>query len=199
MYMIEFTYSDIVNYLKSIPFKRYFLPLLGLNYLLSLNQNFNNYYILAIFTFFNCLIVFGNFTFLITLNNSKPLYYEDIYIDSDKLPLVPLDNKRKKVYKDYYTRILVFSNSLLVSALVCYWKSKTGSITSFIEIIGITGGLIEIAACFNSLTGKLALFLIKKIIKIQISSQSYEIEEGSIVEYESSNDNNESKNEEFVI
>ena len=171
--MIELTLSGIVNYVKSIQFKRFFLPFLGLNYLLTLNQNYNNYYILATFTFLNSLIILGNFSFLITWNNSKPLYYEDIYIDSDKLPLVPLDNKRKEVYRAYYTRILVFSNSLLISALVCYWKSKTGSISSFIEIMGITGGLIEIAACFNNLTGKLALFLIKKIIKIQISSQNY--------------------------
>ena len=53
--------------------------------------------------------------------------------------------------------------------------------------MGITGGLIEIAACFNNLTGKLALFLIKKIIKIQISSQNY-------IENEE-----DSNNEDFVI
>jgi len=191
--MIKFTWSSIIKYLKSIPLKRYFLPFLGLNYLLTLNQYHNNYYMLSIFTFFNCIIVFVNFPFLITLNNSKPLYYEDIYIDSEKLPLLPLDNKRKEVYKEYYTRILVFSNSLLVSALVCYWKSKTGSVTSFIEIIGITGGLIEIAACFNSLTGKLALFLIKKIINIQISSQNY------ISDQENSDNEENNKNNELII
>ena len=66
--------------------------------------------------------------------------------------------------------MLVISNSLLISALVCYWKSKTNEIDSYIEILGVTGGLIEMASCFNHISGKLALFLIKKVINIQISS-----------------------------
>ena len=70
-----------------------------------------------------------------------------------------------------YTRILIFSNSLLLSALICYWKSKVGNISSYIEIIGITGGLIKIATCFNNLTGKTSLFFIKKFIIIRIAAQ----------------------------
>jgi len=66
-------------------------------------------------------------------------------------------------------------------------------VTSFIEIIGITGGLIEIASCFNNLTGKLALFLIKKIINIQISSQNY------IVDQENSDTEESNKNNEIII
>ena len=79
---------------------------------------------------------------------------------------------------------MIFSNSLLLSALVCYWKSKVGTISSYIEIIGVTGGLIEIAACFNNLTGKVAIFLIRKIIKIQIASQNSQQE----IEYLSGSD-----------
>ena len=165
-------FQDYLEKIKTIENRRYLLPLLGFNYYLSVNENYNNYYFLGIFTFLNSLIILGNFTFIVTLTNAKPLYYEDIYIDSKRLPLIELDEKRKKFYRKYYTRILIFSNSLLLSALVCYWKSKVGSISTYLEIIGITGGLIEIAACFNNQTGKVAIFLIRKIIKIQIASQN---------------------------
>ena len=164
--------KNYYNLLKKINYKRYFLLLLPFNYFLSVNENYNNYYILGSFTFFDSLIILGNFTFIVTCTNAKPLYYEDIYIDSKRLPLIELDEKRKNFYKTYYTIILVFSNSFLISALICYWSSKVGSISSYIEIIGVTGGLIEIAACFNNLTGKMAIFFIKHIIKIQIASQN---------------------------
>ena len=158
------------QYIKSIEYRRYFIPFLGLTYILFLNNNYDNYYILALIVFIDSLIILGNFTFLVLWSNAKPLYYEDLYIDIKKLPLIPLDEKRKIIYKKLYTRMLVISNSLLISALVCYWKSKTNEIDSYIEILGVTGGLIEMASCFNHISGKLALFLIKKVINIQISS-----------------------------
>ena len=158
------------QYIKSIEYRRYFIPFLGLTYILFLNNNYDNYYILALIVFIDSLIILGNFTFLVLWSNAKPLYYEDLYIDIKKLPLIPLDERRKIIYKKLYTRMLVISNSLLISALVCYWKSKTNEIDSYIEILGVTGGLIEMASCFNHISGKLALFLIKKVINIQISS-----------------------------
>ena len=175
--------EEFFGKVKKIQYRRYFIPFLALNYYMSIKKNYNNYYFLAISTFLNSLIILGNFTFIVTWTNAKPLYYEDIYIDSKKLPLIELDDKRKQFYRKYYTRILVFSNSLLISALICYWKSKVGSISSYIEIIGVTGGLIEIAACFNNLTGKLAIFFIRKIIKIQIASQNS-------IEYDTESDYN---------
>lgn len=158
------------QYIKSIEYRRYFIPFLGLTYILFLNNNYDDYYILALIVFIDSLIILGNFTFLVLWSNAKPLYYEDLYIDIKKLPLIPLDERRKIIYKKLYTRMLVISNSLLISALVCYWKSKTNEIDSYIEILGVTGGLIEMASCFNHISGKLALFLIKKVINIQISS-----------------------------
>ena len=168
--MFHMEFEKYFEQLKSVDHRRYFLPILGLTYFLFLNENYDNYYILGLIVFFDSLIILGNFTFLVVWGNAKPLYYEDLYIDVKKLPLIPLDSRRKKIYKKLYTRILVISNSLLVSALVCYWKSKSNEIDSYIEVLGVTGGLIEMASCFNHISGKLALFLIKKFIHIQISS-----------------------------
>ena len=163
-------FEKIFEQMNSIDYRRYFIPMLGLTYFLFMNNNYDNYYMLGFIVFFDSLIILGNFTFLVVWGNAKPLYYEDLYIDVKRLPLLPLDSRRKEIYKKLYTRILVISNSLLASALVCYWKSKANEIDSYIEVLGITGGLIEMASCFNHISGKLALFIIKKFINIQISS-----------------------------
>lgn len=163
--------------LKEISYKRYLLLLLGFTYFLFKDDNYNNYYILGSITFLNSFIILLNFTYLVEVNNSKPLYYEDLYIDVNRLPLIPLDAKRKNIYKQIYNGILIFSNSILITALVCYWKSKIEALSSYIEIVGITGGLIEIAACFNNFTSKIAIFLIKKFINIQISTRQNSFEE----------------------
>jgi hypothetical protein len=170
--MINMGFEKNFELIRSLDYRRYFIPLLGLTYLLFLNNNYDNYYILSFVVFLDSIIILSNFTFLVIWSNAKPLYYEDLYIDVKKLPLLPLDSRRKKIYKTLYTRILVISNSLLISALVCYWKSKSNRMNSYIEILGVTGGLIEMASCFNHISGKLALFLIKKFINIQISSSN---------------------------
>ena len=117
------------------------------------------------------IIILGNFTQIVIWTNAKPVYLEDLYVDSTKLPLLPLDSKRKKIHKKIYTRILVFSNSSLMSVLICYWKLKLNNNTSFLEILALTGGLIEIAACFNVLTGRITLYIIKEYLSIQILAE----------------------------
>lgn len=163
--------DNIKNYLKSLQYRRYFLPLLGLTGLLFYKESYNNYYILTLVTFADSLIILGNFTEIVIWTNAKPVYLEDLYIDDTKLPLLSLDNKRKKIHKKIYTRILVFSNSLLFSVLVCYWKSKLNSNVSLLEILAMTGGLIEIAACFNVLIGRITLYFIKQYLSIQILAE----------------------------
>jgi len=163
--------DNIKNYLKSLQYRRYFLPLLGLTGILFYEENYNNYYILGLITFMDSIIILGNFTQIVIWTNAKPVYLEDLYVDSTKLPLLPLDSKRKKIHKKIYTRILVFSNSSLMSVLICYWKLKLNNNTSFLEILALTGGLIEIAACFNVLTGRITLYIIKEYLSIQILAE----------------------------
>ena len=167
---------DIIFKIKT---PRLFLPFILLTFTLLINNNHNNYVLLSFFTFFDSIIILSNFNSLVTMSNAKPLYFEDLYIDTGRLPLIQLNEKRKELYKKIYTRILILSNSILMTALVCYWRSKITNITSLIEITGITGGLIEIVTCFNSFIGKLCLFIIKKYIRKQIH-----------IERELSNNNN---------
>ena len=182
--------NDIKNYLKSLQYRRYFLPLLGLTGLLFYEESYNNYYILGSITFMNSVIILGNFTQIVIWTNAKPVYLEDLYVDSKKLPVLSLDNKRKKMHKKIYTRILVFSNSSLISVLVCYWKLKLNSNVSFLEILGMTGGLIEIAACFNVLTGRITLYFIKEYLSIQIlADESYDDDSNELDEVISKEDN----------
>ena len=156
---------DIIFKFKT---SRFFLPFILLTFTLLINDNHKNYVLLSFFTFFDSIIILTNFNSLVTMSNAKPLYFEDLYIDTGRLPLIQLNEKRKELYKKIYTYILIVSNSVLMTALVCYWRSKISDVNGIIEIIGITGGLIEIATCFNSFIGKLSLFLIKKYIRKQI-------------------------------
>lgn len=147
---------------------RFFLPFILLTFTLLINNNHKNYVLLSLFTFFDSIIILSNFNSLVTMSNAKPLYFEDLYIDTGRLPIIQLNEKRKELYKKIYTQILILSNSILMTALVCYWRSKITNVRGIIEIIGITGGLIEIATCLNSFIGKLCLFIIKKYIRKQI-------------------------------
>ena len=48
--------DNIKNYLKSLQYRRYFLPLLGLTGILFYEENYNNYYILGLITFMDSII-----------------------------------------------------------------------------------------------------------------------------------------------
>ena len=115
--MINMEFEFFFEQLKSLDYRRYFIPLLGLTYLLFLNNNYDNYYILSFIVFLDSLIILGNFTFLVVWSNAKPLYYEDLYIDVKRLPLLPLDSRRKKIYKKLYTR-----NRFLYRSFRGYWR-----------------------------------------------------------------------------
>ena len=160
--------KSLLDIIFKIQTPRFFLPFILLTFTLLINNNHNNYVLLSLFTFFDSIIILSNFNSLVTMSNAKPLYFEDLYIDTGRLPIIQLNEKRKELYKKIYTRILILSNSVLMTALVCYWRSKITNVSGIIEIIGITGGLIEIATCFNSFIGKLCLFIIKKYIRKQI-------------------------------
>ena len=70
---------------------------------LLLDKNYYNDYLFVSFISFSSFVIFCNFPFIITWNNAKPIYYEELYIDSSLLPEFPLDDE--KVYLKFYTRI----------------------------------------------------------------------------------------------
>ena len=151
----------------NIPFERLSLLLLCFLFLLLDKKLYNDYIFISLISFFSSLIIFSNFPIIVTWNNEKPIYYEDLYIDLDKLPIIQLEENQKNTYKKTYTRTLILSNSILISVLICYWKFRTENTTSF-EMMGVTGGILQIASMFNIFSGRIILYLIKRFINIKV-------------------------------
>jgi len=95
---------------------------------------------------------------------SRPLYYEDIFIDEGKLPNYNVNPHIKERFQCILLWVLIITNSLLVAALSDYWLYKTVGHKEFLEIIGITGGIIKIFQIVNNTIGRLMLKIIKKEI-----------------------------------
>jgi len=101
---------------------------------------------------------------LVTWTNSKPLYYDDLYLDSKKLPSLSLSDDKKKSYKKLYKIVLTLYNSVMISIISNYWVIKTRGTSSLYEIFGITGGILQIFHVLNLFTGTVLLYCIKHMI-----------------------------------
>jgi hypothetical protein len=156
-------------YRSKVKMIRFSLPLLSTSALLIDTKIHDNTIYVSLIVFLCSMVIFGNFPVLVTLNNSKPVYYEDLYIDAHKIPTIALSDKQKDIYKSAYHAILVFSNSLLMCAIANYWLFKTSSVTSYYEIVGIIGGLLKIAGSINHSTGRMSIYIIRSCIRNQIT------------------------------
>ena len=163
------SYDKIFGFFCNLETKRYSMILFAFLGMFANKKYREDYFIVFIICFSTSFAFFLNLEFLATWTNAKPLYYEDLYLDYTKLPLILLSDNQKKIYKKMYTRILIISNSLLTSSIIVYWVFKEKDSSSYFEIIGVTGGLLQIASLFNTLTGKITLHLIKTYINIKIS------------------------------
>tara|TARA_B100001248_G_scaffold252964_1_gene229703 strand:+ start:420 stop:911 length:492 start_codon:yes stop_codon:yes gene_type:complete len=110
------------------------------------------------------MILFLNFPILVTWSNTKPLYYDDLYLDSEKLPSLKLPDYKKKSYKKLYKILLTIYDSIMIAMISNYWLMKTKDATSYYEIIGITGGILQIFHVLNLFTGTVILYVIKHMI-----------------------------------
>tara|TARA_Y100000816_G_scaffold77983_2_gene52990 strand:- start:11990 stop:12559 length:570 start_codon:yes stop_codon:yes gene_type:complete len=166
-------YDKIIKFHKEndIQYERYSLLSLAFLFLLLDKNYYNDYLFVSFISFFSSFVIFCNFPFIITWNNAKPIYYEELYIDSSQLPEFPLDDEKKEVYLKFYTRALILSCSIFVSILTSYWKFRTEDRSS-IEIIGITGGLLQMATILNNLTGRCILYCIRTFITTKICDLS---------------------------
>ena len=131
--------NEMSNEVSRIKPVRFTIPLLSTFGLLVDRTVRESTVYVSLITFFCSLVMFGNFPFLVTMNNSKPLYYEDLYVDSHKIPTIALSDQQKAIYKCSYRAILIVSNSILMSAIANYWMFKTSDVTSYYEVIGIIG------------------------------------------------------------
>lgn len=152
---------------NDIQYERYSLLSLALLFLLLDKKYYNDYIFVSFVSFFSSFVVFSNFPYIIVWHNAKPIYYEDLYLDAERLPELPLDDSQKSMYLKTYTRALICSCSILVSVLTCYWKFKTEG-RSAVEVAGITGGLLQMASILNSLCGRCILYGIRTFISTKV-------------------------------
>lgn len=149
---------------SEIPKKRFFLPLIGVFALTALPE-FKDFVYLPIVVIFGFLIIFWNFPKLVYMTASKPLYYEDLFIDEKKLPNYNVDERIRKKFQFILECILVITNSLLTGALADYWLYKTTNKEGWMEILGITGGIIKIFQIINNTISRTMLKCLKRCIK----------------------------------
>jgi hypothetical protein len=149
---------------KDIPIKRYFLPLIGVFALAALPE-FRNFVYLPIIITFGFLILFWNFPWIVYYTASKPLYYQDLFIDEKKLPNYDVDDSIKYKFKMILETVLIISNALLTGALADYYLYKTIGNEGYIEILGVTGGLIKIFQMINNSISRFMLKILKRCIK----------------------------------
>ena len=155
--------------------KRYTLLLLvpGTYYLIGYSDRIP---IDSLIIFIDAFIIYYNFPILVTYNSTKPLYYEDLFIDKNKIPSLAINTETKLTFKNYFTWFLIFTNSLLTTGLYNYWIFKTQGSNSFYEIIGITGGILKIFQMINHYSAVSALYLIKKTLRSKIYIQEASVD-----------------------
>lgn len=145
--------------------KRFFLPLLFVLWIFFLPPY--KYLSSSTVIFFMALILYWNFPLLVTFSNSKPLYYEDLFLNTSELPILEIAEEKKEMFTKAYTWILIITNSILTSLLSEYWIYKTKDTSSVFEIVGVSGGILKIFQIINHYTGVVTL----RIIRINISNK----------------------------
>ncbi len=155
---------DLKKYIFIQKKERYLLPLIFTSLLLFDQNILYNPIAFMLIIFFCCIILFINFPILVTWTNSKPLYYDDLYLDSQKLPSLSLSDSKKKSYKKLYKLSLTIIDSIMISVISNYWVVKTKGSSSFYEVFGITGGILQIFHVLNLFIGTVLLYSIKHMI-----------------------------------
>jgi hypothetical protein len=152
---------------KEIRVKRIFLPCIGISSLIIFRE-IQTYVYLPIIIGFFFFIIFWNFPKIIYISNTKPLYYEDLFVDTDKLPLLDISPFVKTKFENTFERTLIVTNTLLIAALSDYWLYRTHTTTSIMTVLGVTGGILKIFQIINYSSGAIILFITRKLIKREI-------------------------------
>lgn len=144
--------------------ERYLLPFSLILLALIDEECRNNAFIYIFIVFSSSYIILVNFPGLVTWYSCKPLYYDELFIDMSKFPSLKISDDKKNHYKQIYKNILTFYDSLIISLISNYWFFKTENANSYYEIIGITGGILQIFHILNQLTGTTILYVVKCMI-----------------------------------
>ena len=153
------------NCCKKIPIKRYFLPLVFLPFILFIDDTQTFTYI-PLIVGASAFSLFWNYPWIVYYTASKPLYYEDLFIDEKSLPNYDVNPKLKYKFQTILVWILIITNSILVGALGDYWYYKivSGNYTA-LEILGVTGGIIKLFQIINNTISRIMLKILRRIIK----------------------------------
>jgi len=149
---------------KDINCKRYFLPLIFAP-AAAIHPEILNFYYFPMVVSVSAFILFWNFPKLVYYTASRPLYYEDLFIDASKLPNYDVSLSIKKRFQFILEWVLIVTNTLLVAALSDYWLYKTVDHFTIIEIIGITGGIIKVFQTVNNTISRIMLKILRKRVK----------------------------------
>ena len=160
--------------IAKVPKKRWCLPLMGIFALLSFEE-WRDVIHMPIVVTFGSIIFFWNFPALMYYKNSKPMYYEDIFIDEEKLPNYNVNDKIKAKFEFILQWAFIFTNSLLAGALSEYWLLKTTDLHNYVEILGISGGILKIFQTLTNILGSILLQVFKKCISKE--NETYKIKQ----------------------
>lgn len=163
---------------KNIPVKRYFLPLVGILVLLWFEE-VRHFIYLPLVVGLAFFIIFWNYPWLVYYTASKPLYYQDLFIDEKKLPNYSISKKIKQKFQLILDWVLIITNTLLTAALSDYWLYRI-HLTGYIEIIGVTGGIIKIFQMTNNTISRIMLKILKIYIKDE--NQRYKQQQRDIID-----------------
>lgn len=158
--------------MKDVKKERFLLPFLSIVSILFFDK-FRNNLSISLIIFIISVIIFTNFPFLVIYSISKPLYYNDLFLDDKQLPSYLLPKNIRDRIEKIFIRILIFTNSLSISLLSNYWLFKTDNEKSLFEIVGITGGILKILQITNNCLSFITLKILKwKVIyRARIHSQ----------------------------
>tara|TARA_B100000925_G_scaffold247739_1_gene198243 strand:+ start:1509 stop:2150 length:642 start_codon:yes stop_codon:yes gene_type:complete len=149
---------------KNIKCKRYFLPLIFTPAAAWHPEVFNFYYF-PLVVGFSAFILFWNFPKIVYYTASRPLYYEDLFIDEKKLPNYEVSTKLKNKFQCILEWILIITNTLLVAGLSDWWLYKTLDNLNVMEVVGVTGGIIKMFQMVNNTISRIMLKILRKNIK----------------------------------
>ena len=148
------------NCCKNIRYKRYFLPLI-LTPVSAIHPEIYNFYYFPLVVGFSAFILFWNFPKIVYYTASRPLYYEDLFIDEKKLPNYNVSIVLKNKFQCILEWVLIITNTFLVAGLSEWWLYKTIDNFTMMEIIGITGGIIKIFQVINNTISRIMLKILK--------------------------------------
>ena len=165
----------------SVQVKRLFIPIVGCLGFLALPE-FQTYIYLPLLVFVTFFVIFWNFPCIITFMNSKPLYYEDLFLAGTTAPSSVIDPRVRRKFESAFEWSLICTNSLFAAALSEYWLYQSDSANSYVEMVGVTGGILKIFQSVNHMNGGIILHITRSFINKELNNASSIEGKGPIVE-----------------